>query len=71
MPMKPEKKNRIISIFSAIITVVCFIIIVLLLVNYLNVKAENEDLRSQLEESSQTGTLIPNRQIVENIVFEL
>jgi len=69
--MKAEKKNRIISIFSAIITVVCFIIIVLLLVNYLNVKAENEDLRSQLEESSQTGTLIPNRQIVENIVFEL
>jgi len=69
--MKPEKKNRIISIFSAIITVVCFIIIVLLLVNYLNVKAENEDLRSQLEEYSQTGTLIPNRQIVENIVFEL
>jgi hypothetical protein len=68
--MKPEKKNRIISIFSVIITVICFVIIVLLLVNYLNVKAENEELRSQLEESSQTGILIPERQKAENIVFD-
>lgn len=52
MTIKPEKKNRIISIFSAIITAVSLVIIILLLINYLNVKAENEELRSQLEETS-------------------
>ena len=59
MAMKLEKKNRIISIFSIVITIVCLAIIALLLINYLKVKAENEELKSQLEESTQTRLVQP------------
>lgn len=59
MAMKLEKKNRIISIFSIVITLVCLAIIALLLINYLKVKAENEELKSQLEESTQTRLVQP------------
>jgi len=57
--MKLEKKNRIISIFSIVITIVCLAIIALLLINYLKVRAENEELKSQLEESTQTRLVQP------------
>ena len=59
MAMKLEKKNRIISIFSIVITIVCLAIIALLLINYLKVRAENEELKSQLEESTQTRLVQP------------
>jgi len=58
--MKLEKKNRVISLVSIIVTVICLVIISLLLTNYIRVKAENDELRSSLENSScETGEIIP------------
>lgn len=68
--MKLEKKNRVISIVSIIVTVVCLVVISLLLANYLRVKAENDELRSSLESSScETGEVIHFAENENNIFY--
>ena len=68
--MKLEKKNRLISIVSIIVTVVCLVVIFLLLANYLRVKAENDELRSSLENTSyETGEVINSAENENNIFY--
>ncbi|MFA6796304.1 MAG: hypothetical protein WCR63_01820 [Bacilli bacterium] len=68
--MNLEKKNRVISIISAIITVISLVVIVLLLVNYLNVKAENDQLRSQLEQTNNYETFLPEKIELEGVIID-
>jgi len=68
--VKLEKKNRLISIVSIIVTVVCLVVIFLLLANYLRVKAENDELRSSLENTSyETGEVINSAENENNIFY--
>jgi hypothetical protein len=54
--MTPEKKNRILSIIFAAVTIVSLALTVFLLINYLRVKAEIDSMKSS-SNSSQSMKL--------------